>query len=134
LQGDVDTAIENLKSTRAPREAPVALQVPLRITGTTHDEMLVADRADFVIVDAQGRVLYEGSALERHSVALLPDPAEPSVALQKFEIPGGVSRRIAPQSASLIVDYSLTVRAVVAQHRIPVADAEVRSPEIGVCQ
>jgi hypothetical protein len=133
LQGDVDTAIESLELRRVHRP-PVVLSVPLRITGATHDEFLVVDHADFSLVDAHGTVLYRGTGKTRHSVALIPDADRPDVALQRFEVPQEVYRRIGSRAVSLVADYSLTIRAVVAQHRIPAIAGEIRSPEIGVCQ
>ncbi len=137
LKGDVDTTIQSLKGGHRPREAPVIFTVPLHISGITHDEFLVLDHVRFSIVDAHGTVLYAGTASERKSVPLLPDdpePSESSVIQQKIEIPGAVYRRVAARAVSLILDDSLTVRAVVAQHRLAANEGEVRSPEIGVCQ
>jgi hypothetical protein len=132
LQGDVDEAVLNLKSFRGPRDTPVMLTVPLRVTGVTHDEFLVVDRAEFSLVDARGKVLYRGT--ERKAVPLIPDSDQAGVVRQKFEIPGALYKRVRSQAVSLVVDYSLTLRAVVAEHKIRAADGEFRSPEIGVCQ
>jgi hypothetical protein len=134
MQGDVDAAIDNLQDARRAHAPPVTLTIPLRITGLAQDEMLVADRSRFSIVDAQGAVLYTGSAIERHSIVLLPDPAEPQLARQKFEVPAPIYNHIAARAVSLIVDYSLTLRAVVAQHKIAAMDGEIRSPEVGWCR
>lgn len=134
LQGDVDTAIENLESLRRAHQPPVILSVPLRITGVTHDEFLVVDHAEFSLVDAHGTVLYRGTGGTRKSVPLTPDAERPDVALQKFEVPAAVYSRIGSRAVSLVVKYSLTIRAVVAQHKISAAEGELRSPEIGVCQ
>jgi hypothetical protein len=108
------------------------LNVPLRISGLTHDEFLVVDRAEFSLVDAHGEVLYRGT--ERNGAPLMPDPAQPGVVRQTFEIPGALYKRIGSRAAGLVVDYSLTVRVAVAEHKIRAAYGEVRSPEIGVCQ
>lgn len=134
LQGDVDAAVLNLKTFSRSHDVPVILNVSLRITGTTHDEFLVVDRADFSLVDARGEVLYRGTGAERKSVPLFPDPAQPGIVPQKFEIPGAVFKRVGSRVVSLVVDFSLTLRAVVAEHKIEATDGELRSPEIGVCQ
>jgi hypothetical protein len=134
LQGDLDTAVLSLKSVGRPHDMPVMLDVPLRITGLTRDEFLVVDRAEFSLVNAHGVALYKGTGTQRKAVPLIPDPTQPEVVRQKFEIPGALYKRIGPRVVELVVDYSLTLRAVVAEHKIRAADGEVRSPEVGVCQ
>jgi hypothetical protein len=132
LHGDVDAVVLSLKSVGRAHDVPVVLNVPLRITGLTHDEFLVVDRAVFSLVDTHGGVLYTGT--ERKAVPLIPDPAQPGVVQQKFEIPGALYKRIRSRAAGLVVDNSLTLRAVIAEHSIRAADGEVRSSEVGVCQ
>ena len=134
LQGDVDTAVQIQKSIGRPHGAPIILSVPLRITGTTHDEFLVVDRAEFAVLDAGGATLYRGSGAERRSVPLIGDAADPGLVQQTFELPGALYEQIKSRAVSLVIDYSLTVRAVVAEHRIRAAGGEFRSPEIGVCR
>jgi len=136
LQGDVDAAVLNLRTFRRPHDPPVILNVPLRISGTTHDEFLVVDRAEFSLIDARGATLYSGMGSERKSVPLMPDDAdnEAGVVQQQFEVPGAVYKRIGSQVVSVVVDYSLTVRAVISEHKIRAVDGEVRSPEVGICQ
>lgn len=134
LQGDVDAAVLNLKTIGAAREAPVILSVPLQVTGTTQNEFLVVDHAQFSLVDAHGAILYSGTGSERKSEPLIADQVSPGPLQQKFAVPGAVYKRIGPRAVDLVVDYSLTVRAVVAEHKILAVDGEVTSPEIGVCQ
>jgi len=134
LQGDVDTAVLSLKSVRGARDVPVVFNVPLRIAGLMQDEFLAVDHAAFAVVDVHGEALYRGTGTDRRSVALILDPTQPAVARQKFEMPGSVYKRIKSRAVSLIVDYSLTLRTVVAQRKLRAADGEVRSPETGLCQ
>jgi hypothetical protein len=134
LQGDVDAAVLSLKSVGRAHDVPVMLNVPLRITGLTNDEFLVVDRAELSLVDAHGEVLYRGTGTERKSVPLISDPAEPGVVQQKFAIPGALYKRVGPRAVRLVVDYSLTLRAMIAEHQIRAAEGELRSPEVGVCQ
>ncbi len=130
LQGDVGTAL----SVGRPREAPVILSVPLRISGITHDEFLAADHAEFALLDAGGATLYRGTAAQRKSVPLLGDAADPGLVQQTFELPDAVYKRIRARAVSLVIDYSLTVRAVVAEHKMRARGGELHSPEIGVCR
>jgi hypothetical protein len=134
LQGDVDEAVQNLRGIGRPRDTRAVLTIPLRIAGTTHDEFLVVDHADFAITDARGNVLYRGAGTERKSVPLIAQGSEPGVVRQKFELPGAVYERIKSRAASIVVDYSLTVRAVVSEHTLPATGGQLRSPEVGWCQ
>lgn len=134
LHGDVDTAVQIQKSLGQPRGAPVILSVPLQIAGLGHDEFLAADRAEFAVLDAGGATLYRGTAAQRKSVPLLGDAADPGLVQQKFELPDAVYKRIRARAVSLVIDYSLTVRAVVAEHKMQASGGVLRSPEIGVCR
>jgi hypothetical protein len=134
LQGDVDTAVQIHENLGRPAEAPVTLNVPLQLAGITHDEFLVVDRAEFSILDARGATLYRATAASRESVPMVGDAADPGLVQQKFELPGEVYNRIKARAVSLVIDYSLTVRAVVAEHKMRAKGGQLRSPEIGVCR
>jgi len=131
LQGDVDAAVE-IQRSLGTHAAPVTLTVPLEIKGLIHDEFVVVDRAYFEILDARGATLYRGSRVERKSAPFNTDAS--GAALQTFEVPAAAYQKIRAQAVSVVVDYSLTVRAVVAQHRLRATGGELRSPEIGVCR
>jgi hypothetical protein len=132
LQGDVDAAVEIQKSLGRSHAAPVTLSVPLEIKGLTHDEFLVVDHAYFQILDRRGATLYRGSRSERKSTPFNTDTN--GAVLQTFEVPAADYQKIRAQAVTVVIDYSLTVRAVVAQHKMSAAGGELRSPEIGVCR
>jgi hypothetical protein len=132
LQGDVDAAVEIERSMGKSHGAPVTFTVPLQIKGLTHDEFLVVDRAHFSVLDAKGATLYRGSRAERKSAPFNTDAD--GTAIQIFEMPAADFQKIRARAVSLVIDYSLTVRAVVAQHKMPATGGELRSPEIGVCR
>jgi len=131
LQGDVDAAVQIQKSLGQSHAAAVIFTVPLTITGTTHDEFLVMDRAEFTVLDPKGAILYRGTRADRKSVPLI---GVGDTVQQTFELPGADYQRIRARAASLAIDYSLTVRAVVAEHKMLATGGELRSPEIGVCR
>ena len=134
LQGDVETAVQNLRSIGDRGDPPVLLNVPLRVAGMAHEEFLVVDRAELALLDTRGKVLYRGTGTERRSMPLNDDPTAPGLVQQKFEIPAAVYRQIGARVGGVAIDYSLTIRALVAMHRLRAADGEIRSPDIGVCQ
>ncbi len=132
LHGDVDSAVLNFTS--GSQVPPVVLSLPLRVTGLAQDEFLVVDHAEYSLLDAAGAVLYSESSPERRSIPLIPEPGSPDFLGQTFEIPHAVYERIAGRAARLSVEFSLTVRAMVSQHRMPGAGGEIFSPEIGRCR
>lgn len=132
LQGDVASAIAIQRSLGRFHSPPVTLSVPLLIKGITPDEFLVVDRAYFEVLDAKGVTLYRGSRAERRSVPFNTDAN--AGALQTFEIPASDFEKIQARAVSVIFDYSLTVRAMIAQHRIRATGGKLRSPEIGECR
>jgi hypothetical protein len=134
LHGDVDTALQTIKGGSQAKQAQILLDVPFRVSGLAHDELLVVDRAQFSLVDAQGVVLYSDVSPQRRSMLLDDDPAEPGVFHQRFEIPGALYKQVGSRAVSIVIDYSLTIRAVIAQHKMAALDGEIRSPEVGLCQ
>jgi hypothetical protein len=132
LQGDVDAAVEIQKSLGRSHAAPVTLTVPVQIKGLTHDEFLVVDRAYFEILDGRGATVYRGSRSERKSTPFNTDSE--GVALQTFAMPAVDYQKIRSQAVTVVIDYSLTVRAAVAEHKIPATGGELRSAQMGVCR
>ncbi|HEY3785290.1 MAG TPA: hypothetical protein VGL55_08430 [Steroidobacteraceae bacterium] len=136
LEGNVGAAVESLKRVR-PVDAPVPLRIPLRLTGVAGDEFLFVDRTRLSAGDGHGRVLYRGGG-PRGSVALRSDPTstpqDPGLVVQTVEIPQELYRKAQREPVELSVDYSLTLMAVTAQHRISAEDGELRAPETGLCR
>jgi len=132
LQGDVDAAVEIQQSMRRNRTVPVTFTVPLQVRGATHNEFLVVDRADFTVLDMQGVALYRGSRPEKKSAPLSTDAT--GTAIQTFEMPAAVYQKLRGRAASLVIDYSLTVRALVAQYKMPATGGELRAAQIGICR
>jgi hypothetical protein len=134
LKGNVDAAVENLKHVSHPREAAVVLTVPLQISGLKQGEFVAVDRAEFSLIDAHGTVLYHSVRPLDSPAPLLPDPEHDGLVQQTFQVPGEIYRQVHARAVSLSVDFSLTVRTVVAEHKLAAVNGEFRSPEAGVCQ
>jgi len=134
LKGNVDAAVANLKRLESPGAADVVLSVPIQVTGLADREFVAVDRADFALLDAQGSVLYRGSNPAHAPMALLPDRNRGDEVHQDFAIPDALYGKLRARAASLRIDFYLTVRVPVAEHRIAATEGEFRSPETGVCQ
>jgi hypothetical protein len=134
LKGNVDAAVENLKHVSHPREPAVVLTVPLQITGLSQDEFVAVDRAEYSLIDARGAVLYHSVRPLDSPAPLLPDPEHGGLVQQTFQIPGAIYRAVHARAVSLSVDFSLTLRTVVAERKLAAINGEFRSPEAGLCQ
>lgn len=131
LHGDVDSAV--LSFATGSRRAPVLLEVPLRILGLSPGEFLVVDRAEYSLLDAGGRDLFTDVSAERGSVPLIPAPGTDAI-VQTFEVPSSVYTRLGGRISSLRINLWLTVRSVVAEHRMRAANGAVDSARIGQCR
>lgn len=138
LHGNVGGVMENLKQFRHPDDMPVVLSLPLRVTGTTRDQFLVSDRAEFSLIDPRGRVLYRGTNTARGAKPLLEESGDsavaPGVIQLPVEIPVPVYRHVWTHAARLGVDFSLTLMVPAAQYRLSALDGELRASELGVCR
>jgi len=136
MSGDVGAAVESLQHVSHPHDAPVALRIPLRLSGLTPDEFLFADRTQVSVSDDRGRVLYRGSSA-RGSFALIPDPnagQEPGLVQQPVELPRPLYDEARTRPLGIALEYSLTLMAAGTRHRISAVDGELRTPETGLCR
>jgi hypothetical protein len=136
LQGKVGAAIGDLKRVSQPENAPVVLRLPLHVSGTSPDQLLQADRAEFSFIDDSGKLLYRGANSAREPVPLVPAGADTASALiyQLVEVPAAIYEEARKRPVRLRVDYYLTLLRLVAQHQIEAVDGELRAPELGLCR
>jgi hypothetical protein len=125
FHGNLDAAVENLKRITRPEDAPLVLDIPVNVTGLAADGFLVADRAEFALLEQGGSVLFRGRDVPRYAVPL---------SRQTVEIPAAVYRQVQPRVARLSLDYSLTLMDAVAEHKIRAVDGEFRSSDLGLCR
>jgi hypothetical protein len=138
LQGNVDAAVMSLRQLGRPPDAPVLLDLPLRISGLAQDQMLLLDRTDLRLRDAAGRVLYQGKNAAGYTGPLIPDSEEvslsPGLVHQIVAIPVAIYRQARPRAAQLQLEYSLTLVSVGAQHELRALNGELRAPDLGLCR
>jgi hypothetical protein len=134
LKGNVDVAVENLRHVSHPREAAVIVTVPLQVSGLQQDDFVAVDRAEFSLLDAHGAVLYHAVRPLDTPAPLLPDPEQGGAVQQIVEVPGAAYRQVRDRVASMSIDFSMTIRTVVAQQKLAAVNGEARSAQAGLCQ
>jgi hypothetical protein len=137
LHGRVDQAVDYWRRRARPVNAPVELDVPVRTTGASADELLLADRIEIHLFGGDGRLLYRGDNAGALATLLTPYPGRsvqsPEAIYQTIEVPGRVYRGAAQTPVRLQLDYSLTLMKVVAEHKLAAIDGELQSNDIGFC-
>ena len=136
LEGNVGEAAEFVRERRHARAAPLVIDVPLRISGVSADELLLLDRLGVQVLDSAGRRLYRGTSaselLDMVGAFTGISPAERGIAHQTLELPAAVFRAH-PSGAQVQLEYSLTLMRALAQHRLPAQDGMLKASDIGVC-
>jgi hypothetical protein len=136
LNGRVDPAIQYLGRRSRSRDGSVAIELPLRASGISADELLLADRSELRLFDPDRGMLF--STDTAGSLALLLPPTRsgvgsaPQIRYQSFDIPGKVYRQAAA-GAHLQVDYSLTVVKTMATYKLDALAGELQAPPAGRC-
>jgi len=136
LHGHVDQAFEYLNRRVRQKNAPVRIDLPLRVSGVAADELLLVDRSQPRLVAEDGRLLYRGPSTGASPGLLAAEGGEGGSADlmdQSIEIPANVYRQIATSTVQVQIDYTLTLVKVSAEHEIAALDGELRSADLGVC-
>jgi hypothetical protein len=134
FKGNVDVAVENFKHMSNPRESAVVVSVPIQVSGLKPDEFVAVDRAAYALLDSKGTVLYHAVQPLDTPAPLSPDPANGGRVQQVLQIPGSVYGQVAAHAVRLRIDFSLTLRTVLAERKLAAVNGEFRSPEAGLCQ
>jgi hypothetical protein len=134
LRGNVDQAFEDLHRRARREDTAVMIDLPVRIVGTSPDEMLLVDRRRILLSGEDGGLLYRGADTGASPGLLRADPADATGSVhQSIQIPGNVYRKAMAVPTHLQIDYSLTLVKVGAEHKIAALDGELRSPDLGIC-
>lgn len=137
LHGRVDQAVEYWRRRARPANAPVTIDLPMRITGVTADQLILADRIETHLFGGDGRLLYRGDNAGAFAALLTPYPGgsgqQPQATVVSLDIPGKVYRQAAEMPSRLKLNYSLTLMKLVGEHKLSAFDGELRSTDVGVC-
>jgi hypothetical protein len=136
LQGKVRAASGELMRLSRRDNSPLVLRLPLRVSGTSPDQFVRVDRAEFSFIDDNGNLLYHGTNPAREPVPLVAVGADSASGLiyQLVAVPLAIYEKARKQEVRLRVDYSLTLMTLVAQHQIETLDGELRAPDVGLCR
>ena len=136
LHGRIDQAFADLHRRARGGEAAVRVDLPVRISGVSAEEVLLADRSQTQLSDEDGRVLYRGTNTGASAALTMVEGGEPlssGLAYQSIELPSTLYRRAAASTLRLRIVDTLTLARVRAEHRIAALDGELRSDDTGVC-
>jgi hypothetical protein len=136
LNGRVDPAMQYLQRRARSRDASVAIELPLRTSGISADELLLADRSEIRLFDSDRRLMFRTDTAGALAILLTPvrgrSGAAPQVSYQSLDIPGKIYRQAA-SGAQLQLDYSLTLMKPAATYKLDALAGELQAPQIGRC-
>jgi hypothetical protein len=136
LNGRVDPAMQYLRRRARANDASVEIELPLRASGTSADELLLADRTEIRLFDESRRLVFRTDTAGALGLLLTPLRGRPAAAsdvtYQTFDIPGTVYRR-AVAGAQLQADYSLTLMKRVATYKLDALAGELQASQVGHC-
>ena len=115
------------------RENDANVFLPVRVTGTGNDAILLVDRVDVYLEDGNGRVVYHGAGEEFEVRREGPQPKdEPTY--QQVSIPGSIYDKVHDQELAVRLDYSLTLFGLDKSFSLPALNGEARTQDWGWCQ
>jgi len=136
LNGRVDPALQYLQHRARSKDASVEIELPLRTSGTTPDELLLADRTEMRWFDPGRRLIYRADTAG--SLGLLLNPPRvrmgdaPQIVYQAFDIPGKAYRQAAA-GGRLQIDYSLSLMKTAATFTLDARAGVLQAPLVGRC-
>lgn len=114
--------------------ASVPVDLPLRVTGLSPDQLLFVNRSQLELQDRRGRTLYRQP--DRGTLALLASEAtlgRPVTAVQSLHIPSALYTALATRTVRLQLRQWLTLMSVRARLSLPARDGEGRSDYAARC-
>jgi hypothetical protein len=135
LHGSSGDPAKYLQGRRRSGNPPVRIELPLRASGVSADDVLLVDHSELDLRDEAGGGLYRST----NSDVLVLTSAAGTVAhsggstRQAVDVPMRVFQVIGSHTVRLQMNYSLTLLKVVARHVIAAQDGELQAIDIGRC-
>lgn len=135
LHGSAGDAVKYLQGRRRSGNPAVRIELPLRVSGLSADEVLLVDHSELDLTDEAGARVHRGM----NSEVLVLAGAAPGVAdsggstRQAVYIPTRVVEAIGPGTVRLQMQYSLTLMKVAARHTIAAQNGELQAVDMGRC-
>jgi hypothetical protein len=137
LHGDMDEAARYLRTRVREERASVVIDVPVRITGISGDQLLLIDRSELRVLASAGRVLYRRTHAAEPLATLMPATraatTDSDLTTLKWGLPESVYQAAQARAATLQMAYSLTLLGVDARHQLAALNGTMRTPETGLC-
>ena len=132
LSGNTHAAAEYLRRRAQPDTAPVAFELPVRITGVPKGALLQVDRTEVRLLQADGRILYH--AANGGELAGLHMGDGGAATHQTIDLPAALYREWAQRPVRLEITYSLALLKVSATYAMAATAGDLRAQELGRCQ
>jgi hypothetical protein len=108
------------------------LYVPIRVAGLPAEALIIADRTEVQLLDADGIVEKLNPAESFHVANDGPSAGERHIH-QTIGVSGELYRRLKNRPVRLRIDYFLTLLRLASSHAIPALDGDQRTPALGWC-
>lgn len=132
LRGNTDDVAEFLRRRALHDAAPVAVELPLRITGVPNGALLQVDRTDVRLLESDGRVLYH--AANGGELAGLDIGSSGATSRQTVNLPSALYRQWTQRPLQLEITYSLALLRISARYAMAATAGQLHSTELGRCE
>ena len=137
LRGDVGQAMELLRRRTLPGAPPVAVDLPLQISGLPRDGLLLLDRSQVHLFSGDGSNVFSAVVAmgpSQPNLIVPPETADasPQMVHQTLYLPAALYKGSA-HIVRLQMDYSLTLMELRGSYRIAALDGELYQPDVGFC-
>jgi len=112
--------------------SPTEVFLPLRIVGIPTDSVLKADRSEFRLITADGKVVYRGTGEDLEVRAEGSSMPQANAHLE-LDIPNTVYARLQSQPVRLEINYFLTLFRLGSGFGIPALGGDQRASQMGWC-
>ncbi len=135
LHGSADDAAKYLQGGRRSGNRPATIELPLRASGMSGDEVMLVDHSEFDLSDEFGTRVYRAV----NSDLFIFTGAKPGVAdsggptRQVIDIPSSVYQAIRLRTVRLQMNHSLTLMQVITRHVLAAQNGELQAVDLGHC-
>ncbi len=121
------------RARRYDGEEHASVFLPLQVTGIPTDAVLLSDRVEVRLTNADGKFVFHGIGEQVELAKEGPKPAGDAL-YQEIQVPASVYREIKDQEVRAEVDYSLTLFGLKESYSIPALGGDQRMPGFGWCE
>jgi len=133
LPSGLSAAAEHARASRGAKETDNEVFLPLRVSGTPVDTILLTDRVEFWLLRPDGKAVYHGTG---ESLEIRREGSSPldNSSYQSIRLPAAVYKSIEDQPMSVELEYSLTLFSLAKSFAMAALSGDERMPGWGWCQ